>query len=1058
MATTDKIFNRAVQFSLLASLFILQACGGGNANSELPSTSSPAAATAVLSSVVTESPPVFSTIVAQPALPTETLPAVELTAITGLPGLASLPTTPIVPSSSATLNMAGAAPNIIAITNGKWNNPASWNLNRTPANNEVVSIPANIRIDLDGATAKLGGLWLQGQLHLIDTDGVLLNTRFTIITGLLQAGTPAQPFTNKGAIELWGTDPLQNILGMGTKNLAVMSGGMLSLHGKNRLAWTKLDANVSAGSSRLILKDDASTWRVGDQIVLASGSIDPRDAQTFTLTAVNKKQIDVSPALVKPRYGMLQTFNNKVLDQRPAIGLLSRNLVVRGAADSDAIAFGGHIMVMKGGHAQVSGIDLQRMGQRGLPGRYPMHWHEAGDRLGDYAIANSINNSFQRAIVLHSTSQVQIDSNVAYDVPNHAFVWAEDGDEVGNVLTRNLSVLVRTPAEKDFAFPINSPLFGNSSQGEGRSAGFWGRSLSKHVIRDNISAGVLEGFGYFVDLFTPAPDSPVDGSGMIFDGNTAHSTLVTLVTGNQINYPEATRGHGLMVTTGASPNIEHVFQNYTGYQNTSGAWLEDRATVLKNSIVADNGSGIIVLRGVVDDVTIVGNSANTTPTPRMVASVSINEPAGIQIAGSNHGGKRAPLIRKATVINQQGAGILWDAENISPAALVDQVSFINTPKKLITSRPNRFEFAEPPIHGFIDSRGLFASNGVPSVVLMADTTLFNPNCTADNDANAVICPISGLLILQANQDLNLVEESGQVTFLRQYKFDDESMPVQGTVSWVGNGRRYQVDGISGSAISFNFQESLGKIVEIEMPTNGMPRQLTQNTQALTAAPDLNALRAMSTTAYFFDAAKKRTILRYIGTATNQKIDIAAEFIPKTMIGKIALATTATGADGFDYGVYANSASYQLRYPVPNSTVSRSARSSNRTLDNPSFLTSSTSGDTTVIRGFVYAPDDGFYRLALWGSGGGTSVWIGDAWVMGEPWAFINSNNVINNALTTEVVSFHINRHFALRAGWHPITVIHAKIPDNKEGNSLNMRWSTPSNPASWVYPNWKASI
>jgi G8 domain len=961
-------------------------------------------------------------------------------------------------SAPAAINTATAAPNIVALASGLWSNPANWNPRRVPADNDIVQIPAGVGIDLSSATAKLNGLWLQGRLNLVDTNGVLLNTRFTIITGVLQAGSDAQPFASNAAIELWGDDITQNVMGMGTKNLAVMAGGMLKLHGQNRLAWTKLDANTAAGSTRLTLKDDASSWRVGDKIVIASGSIDPRDAQVLTITAVNQKQIDVSPALAKSRYGTVQTFNNKILDQRPAIGLLTRNLVVRGAADSDATAFGGHIMVMAGGHAQVSGVDLQRMGQRGLPGRYPIHWHEAGDRLGDYAVANAINNSFQRAVVLHSTSQVLVDANVAYDVPNHAFVWAEDGDEVGNVMTRNLSVLVRTPEEKHFAFPINNPFFANSSQGESRAAGFWGRSLGKHVLRDNISAGVLEGFGFFVDLFTPAPDSLVDGTGMVFDGNTAHSTLVTLVTGNQINYPEATRGHGLMVTTGASPSTEHIFQNYTGYQNTSGAWLEDRATVLKNSIVADNGSGLIVLRGTVDDVTVVGTSANTTPTPRMVASVTTNSPAGIQIAGSNHGGKRVPLIRKATIINQQGAGILWDPENISPASTFEQVQFVNTPTKLLVSATSRFEFPEPPNHGFKDPNGFVLGNGVPAVVMMPDTTFFDPSCTSNNSIAAVICPMSSLIILHASQSLNLVESNGQITFLRYFNVEDESMPRQGAASWIGNGRQYQATGIDGGSVTLSFNESEGKSVEIMLPANSAPTKIVQSGQAIPAASSLSTLRSNSSTSYFYDAAQKQIVLRYVGTAASQSIEIMAAFVRQIAVGKAALAAVSTAADGLDYSVFANSASYQLRYGMPTSSATRSARVNSPTLNDPAFLSASTSGDTTVMRGYVYAPEDGFYRVALWGNGGGTSVWIGDTWIMGQPWAFINSNDLVNNALTTQVVSFQVNRPFSLRSGWHAVTVVHAKMPENNQGNTLHLRWSQPSKPDVWVYPNWKVGL
>ncbi len=1047
--TISWVERRSWSFKLICILALLHGCGGGGGSN---STAEGSAA-----SVTSAQQPVPAA--SSASGDDSAAPVVKLPALDGTPGLSSLPTTALAPSPAAAVDTTVAPPTIQAIANGPWASASTWSPNRVPAENDVVSIPKAFTVDLASASARLGGLWVFGKLNLADADGVLLNTRFTVITGTLQAGSESQPVTRQVAIELWGTDVRHAVAGMGTKNLAVMGGGMLKLHGQPRLAWTKLDASVSAGATRLTLKDSASTWRAGDKLILASGSIDPRDAQELTVTAVNGKQIDVSPALGKPRYAQVQTYDGKTLDQRPAIGLLSRNLVVRGAADSDGSAFGGHVMVMAGGHAQVSGVELQRMGQRGLPGRYPIHWHEASDRTGSYAIGNSITSSFQRAIVVHSSSHVMVDANVAYNVPNHAFVWAEDGDEVGNIFTRNLGILVRTPQEQHFAFPINNPFFGNSSQGEGRSAVFWGRSMTRHVLRDNISAGSLDGFGYFVDLFTPAPDSAVDGSGMIFDGNIAHSTYKTLATGNQINYPEATTGHGLMVTTGAGVGVQYVFQNYTGYHNVSGAWLEDRATVLAQSIVADNGSGVIVLRGVVDDVAVVGRSANTTPVPRMVASVSTDAQAGIQIAGSNHGGKRAPWIKKASIIDQADAGVLWDPDNLAPGAILGRVSYTNTPVRVLVKQPSRFEFSEPPNFALNDPYGLALGNGVPARIMMYDSTLFDPGCAASVTLSAVVCPASASLFVHASENLDLVEPGGQLAFLRYFDVGDPSMSERGSASFIGNGRRYEATGVPKNRLQLVFEEGAGKSVEIAFPSSAGPGRITQDGQAVTAAGSLSALRASAASGYFFDSVTGRLHVRYVGVAAAaQTWIVEAPFLAAVPVGRSADVLSANAVNGMDFTVTPNTASYQLRQALPNGAVSRSGRATLSTLSAPAFLRPSAAGDTTVIRGYVYAPENGLYRVGLWGSGGGTSIWVGDTFVMGEPWAFINSNDVLGNGELTQAAShIQVNRQIALRTGWHAVTVSHAKVPANREDNNLFLRWAAPSRPELWVYPEWKVA-
>jgi hypothetical protein len=1045
---SSPVFHRLLHVILLTALV---ACGGGGGGGVNPATNS-------TPTVGNSDPTNTGNSGNQPPLPTPD----PLPPLTGLPGLTALPQTTLNFGAKDNMASMSPAPVISAKQDGRWNDAATWNLNRVPNADEVVSIPAGRSVQLDDATARVGGLWLAGTLKLANADGVLLNTKFAMITGLLEAGTPAQPITRNVAIELWGSDVTENIAAMGTKNLAVMSGGMLQLAGEPRLAWSKVNASANAGASSLTLKDDASSWRVGDQVVLASGSIDPRDAQVLTLTKVNGKQIEFSPPLAKQRYGQLQTFEGKELDQRPSVSLLTRKLRVRGAADSDVIGFGGHIMIMRGGHAQVSGVELQRMGQRGLPGRYPIHWHEAGDREGSYAIGNAINGGFQRAVVVHSTNKILVDANVAYNVPNHAFVWAEDGDEVANIFTRNVATLINTPEEKHFAFPINNPFFGNSSQGEGRSAAFWGRSMSKHILRDNISAGVLEGFGYFVDLFTPAPDSAVDGSGMTFDGNVAHSTFVTFVTGNQINYPEATRGHGLMVTTGANEGKQYYFQRYTGYQNVSGAWLEDRATVLSDSIVADNGSGVIVLRGIVDGVTVVGKSANTTPTPRIVASVSNDFQAAIQIAGSNHGGKRAPWLRKATIVNQPGVGILWDPDNIGPNAVIGDIKFVNTQQRMVASSPViPFDFSEPPNYAFTDENGVILGNGIRSRVMLLDTTLNDDSCTNATAMAVIVCPASGSLMLQSNTSLTLAEANGRLALLRYWEMYDASFGDPGSASYVGAGRSYWANGVdvANNTLSLIFTDTAAKSVQIALPASASPSSISISGQSIAQMANLTQLRGSATSGYFFDTVAKQIYLRLVGTQYRHDVQIVAPFLRTATIGRTPEASTTSAADGYAYEVLATNATYQLRYN-PNVTGTRKSIgvANNSIINAPSFLSGSTGGDTSVIKAYVYAPQDGIYRIGLWGSGGGTSVWLGDQFVMGEPWAYINSNYVRNNQLTTELQTWQPNRQVALRAGWHQVSVVHAKMPTNQEGNSLFLRWAAPSNPDTWVYPSIKVGL
>jgi hypothetical protein len=1045
---------RAASAVMLAALLI--GCGGsGSSDSAAPAPVASGVPTPGASPAPTPgaSPPGSTPIPTPTSSPLPPLPPV-----TGeQPGLIPPPAVSLTIPSTPPLTVTGPlAPTITAAANGRWGDAATWG-GRVPADGDIVMIPRGKTVELAGATARLNGMWVDGALTFGDAD-LALTSKFIMVTGRLQAGTEVQPYARRAVITLTGTDTAQDVMSMGTKLIGVMNGGLLKLHGEQRLAWSQLAAHAEVGATNLTLKDSAATWRAGDQLVLVASGFDPREAEVVTVTGIGGSTVSFTPALKYRHLSVLQTFEGKTLDQRAAVGLLSRNIVIQGADDSDANAFGGHVMVMGGGHAQVSGVELRKMGQRGLAGRYPFHWHLAGDRAGNYLMSSAIHSSFQRATVMHSTHNVTLDGNVAYNIPNHAFVWAEDGDEYGNTLTRNLGVLIRNPAPEHFAFPINNAFHGNTSQGEHRSAVFWGRSFNKHVIRGNISAGALDGFGFFFDLFTPAPNGGDEGGGMVFAGNIAHSTYKTLATGNQINYPEATTGHGLMISTGTSGKYTHVFRDYTGYHNVTPAWVEDRSTQLRDSIVADNGNGVTVLRGVVDGVVVVGKSANPVALQASPASINFGVRAGVQVAGSNHGGKRSPVILNTAIINQDGAGVIYDVDNLSPSAALGQVKYINTPTPALIMSPLQFEFFPDRLStGINDPAGAFLGDGKPARIFAADAPFADAQCASSGDLNAFACPAAGTLLLQSSAELALLEESGQTLYLRSFGYHDRSMPEEGAASHVADGKRYFVMAGTRSRHEFTLSDAQGKSVELAFAVGGAPARVVQAGQNVSASPSLAALRAAGASSYFHDVAAQRLYVRLAGGAVTQAVSIEAPFTNGTVANgyaRAAVALPAGAVDGFAHAAHTNIAKVQLRFAAPTAAAARSGKVSAAIIDGASTNTvmqQSTAGDTTVLRGYVNAPVDGLYRLGLWGNGGGTSLWVGDTFVMGQSWAFMSSNWYQNGQLQTEFGVFNPNGVVALRAGWHPVTLIHAKMPENKEGNTLLLRWIAPGGDR-WVYP------
>ena len=66
------------------------------------------------------------------------------------------------------------------------------------------------------------------------------------------------------------------------------------------------------------------------------------------VASVAGPSITLAEPLRFTHWGTLQTIAGATIDERAEVGLLSRNIVVRGDERSEATGFGGHIMMMGG--------------------------------------------------------------------------------------------------------------------------------------------------------------------------------------------------------------------------------------------------------------------------------------------------------------------------------------------------------------------------------------------------------------------------------------------------------------------------------------------------------------------------------------------------------------------------------------------------------------------------------------------------------------------------------------------------------------------------------------
>ncbi len=937
-----------------------------------------------------------------------------------------------------------------------WSDPATWG-GVVPTTGASVLIPAGRRVVLDITTPVLHTLTVEGELlaaQQLDV-GIQVNTMHVRgATARFAIGCASQRYLRRATLTFFGSNRLLSLSGMGNKGLVVFGGARLHLFGADRLSWTKLAANVAAGATAINVVDTPSGWRAGDQLIIAPSGLDADEYDRVSISSVTNNQVQLSSALAFAHWGSLQNYGGKVLDERAPVGLLTRNIVLRSAGDADQLKFGGHVMIMADSSASIDGVQLHGMGQAGLPGRYPVHWHLAGNRNGDFVRNSSVTHSFQRAMVLHGTNQVLLEGNVAFDVHNHAFVWAEDGNEANNRLVRNLGVFVQSPDEADFAFPVDNQLLGNTSQAEFRSATFWGRSFN-HIIIGNHAAGSVNGMGFFFDRFSGGLNAD-EGVGLVFQDNIANSHYRPGANGvaGEI-YPEATMGHGLMITSNIQANTEHVFERYTGYKNYAGAWLEDRRVRLQDSILADNGSGVVMLRSKMDRNVIVGQSANTIGgTPPFVGGFGLGTSGGVHLP-SSHGGVRAPIISNTQVINQRSAALTFDVDEVGDGSLVTNLTIANTPQRLLFQESQGFEFGYTTMP-FDDPTGAARDGTTPTRWLKRRSPSVTPNCQSKMIEYVFACNPADSIIVSWNEAPSrwtyLVDADGAVQGIGQPWYFDAAI-AHLNLGELKNGGVYQVveDANGARQQELELRDMAGKSVELSFRAAGPASFLSQNGSAVVSFGSLAALRNQPSSGHYFDAGAERLYIKMAasaGAASTQRFVVSAPFLTDLSIGARAPVSVSNLVSGVRVANH-NNEPERLRLRVPPATADSPINVSNLTRSSIASALPSTAG-TVVFRGYVQAPQSGIYRFSLPAAGGNTDLYIGDTWVTGS---LGNTYTVVNDPSPD---SSYESALFSLQAGWHPITVVYARDAEQIGfERGLWLRWSLPGGGDYSYIPVWR---
>ncbi len=352
---------------------------------------------------------------------------------------------PATPVRSTMPNMAGMqtqGTTVSSVSSGSWSDPTVWDKGVPIAGENVVISPGNtITYNLQSSPV-LGSVLVQGSLifsRTLSTDLAFQNMTVDM-PGYVEVGTTNNPIPQSI------TTTLQlSAVTEGSAKIMVM--GHLEIHGSPLVpTWTRLAETVQPGATTLSLTSPVD-WKVGDNIVIASTSLNPSESERDMVAAVSGNLLTLAQPLKYEHDGTAPT--------QAEVEDLTRNVVVT-SYNTQIHATG--VMFMYGAMGGISYAEFSHLGGKGILGDYPIHFHHVQNSM-DGTIVNGVSvwDSHNRFLTIHNTDGITVENSVGYQSIGHGF-FLEDGTEENNTLVNNIAILT---------------LPGRIRPDDGSPAGFW---------------------------------------------------------------------------------------------------------------------------------------------------------------------------------------------------------------------------------------------------------------------------------------------------------------------------------------------------------------------------------------------------------------------------------------------------------------------------------------------------------------------------------------------------------------------------------------------------------
>lgn len=118
----------------------------------------------------------------------------------------------------------------------------------------------------------------------------------------------------------------------------------MSMYGRPRNStWTTIANTINPGDTNFTVSSSVD-WQVGESIVVASTSFFHNESEKATIVAVNNRSITVDVPFANQHVSVVEQYGSDQLVMRAEVGLLSRNIKIKGDNSTAVGQYGPHLM------------------------------------------------------------------------------------------------------------------------------------------------------------------------------------------------------------------------------------------------------------------------------------------------------------------------------------------------------------------------------------------------------------------------------------------------------------------------------------------------------------------------------------------------------------------------------------------------------------------------------------------------------------------------------------------------------------------------------------------